>query len=374
MPPDFRRPHMQHVSSAHVAILVGAGSVLYANYLYQNYIIASFHKFPEEVAKKLRRALYYTNIDLQPKEALKYYKQALKVAEDIQMDPFSDEIIGVKIQMAKLLEDVNHWGKAIEVLERTRADNLAWLEQYGVLERNKARRTSVLAKTVGISVKLGELYGHPSIYDREMAQERLVWAVETVLKEQRRRINENVKEEEEGKWMSNDEIGGALEALAHSYEAKDQHYLAAPLFLQALSLHPTNSCHQVVLMNNLASSLAQQSPRAAREAQAYASSKNISERPTGPAATQESMIDNAKLWAQKAIDVAAGIQPPERNEECDIGCAVATHNLGEFAEMSKDIGLAERRYKEAISISRAIGFEEGVEQSSARLRQLAKAA
>lgn len=371
---DLARKNPLSVSLAAIAILVGAGSVLYANYLYQNYIIASFHNYPEEVAKKLRRALYYTNIDLQPKEALKYYKQALKIAEEIQMDPFSDEIIGVKIQMAKLLEDVNHWGKAIEVLERTRIDNLAWLEQYGVLERNKARRTGVLAKTVGISVKLGELYGHPSIYDRDLAQERLVWAVETVLKEQQRRINENVKEEEEGKWMSNDEIGGALEALAHSYEAKDQHYLAAPLFLQALSLHPAKNCHQVVLMNNLASSLAQQSPRAAREAQAYATPKNISERPTGPAATRESMIDNAKLWAQKAIDVAAGIQPPERNEECDIGCAVATHNLGEFAEMSKDVGLAEKKYKEAISISRAIGFQEGVEQSSARLRQLAKPA
>ncbi|PIB03002.1 hypothetical protein CB0940_11643 [Cercospora beticola] len=361
------------VALAVVIILAGAGSVVYANYLYQSYVLAAFHKYPEPVAKKLRRALYYTNTDLQPKEALKYYKQALHEAEEIQMDPFSDEIIGVKIQVAKLLEDIQQWSKAIEVLERTRSNNLEWLEQFGQLEHNKQKRTSVLAKTVGISVKLGELYGHPAIYDRDAAQERLVWAAETVLKEQQRRVSNQVKDEEEGEWMGNDQIGAALEALAHSYEAKSQHYLATPLFLQALSLYPTKDCHTVVLMNNLASSLAQQSPGAARAAQAYATSQNISERPTGPAASRENMIDNARRWAQKALDVAAGIAAPERNEECDIGCAVATHNLGEFAEMSSDIDLARKKYKEAISLARAVGFEEGVEQSSARLRELAKA-
>ncbi|KAM3425000.1 hypothetical protein BST61_g6970 [Cercospora zeina] len=361
------------VALAVVFILAGAGSVVYANYVYQSYILAAFHKYPEPVAKKLRRALYYTNVDLQPKEALKYYKQALREAEEIQMDPFSNEIIGVKIQVAKLLEDIQQWPKAIEVLERTRSDNLEWLKQFGDIEHNKQKRTSVLAKTVGISVKLGELYGHPAIYDRDAAQETLVWAVETVLKEQQRRVDNRVKDDEEGGWMSNDQIGAALEALAHSYEAKSQHYLATPLFLQALSLYPTKDCHTVVLMNNLASCLVQQSPTAARAAQAYAASQNPSERPTGPAASRESVIDNAKQWAQKALDVAAGIAVPERNEECDIGCAVATHNLGEFAEMSNDVNLAKKKYQEAISLARAIGFEEGVEQSSARLRELANA-
>lgn len=361
------------VTLATVAIVAGASSIIYANYLYQYYIIQSFHKYPEEVAKQLRKALYYTNTDLQPKEAIKYYRQALEVATEVGMDPFSDEIIGVKIQVAKLMEDIQQWHKAIEVLERTRNDNLAWLEQRGDLEQNKLQRTSVLGKTVGISVKLGELYGHPAIYDREAAQERLVWAVETVLKEKQRRESNNIKEEDEGRWMSDEEIGASLESLAHSYEAKDQHYLATPLFLQALTLYPAKDCHSVVLMNNLASALAQQSPKAAREAQAYATSRNVDERPVGPALTRETMIENAKTWAQKALDVAATIKPPLRNEECDIGCAVAMHNLGEFAEMSKDITLAKKQYKEAASLSRAIGFEEGVEQSSARLRELAKA-
>lgn len=358
---------------AAIAILLGAGGVMYANYIYQSYIIASFHNYPEEVAKKLRRAIFYTNVDLQPQEAIKYYRQALQVADEVGMDPFSDEIMGVKIQVAKLMEDIQQWHKAIEVLERVRADNFAWLAQRGGLPENKKKRTNVLAKTVGISVKLGELYGAPAIYDRELAQERLVWAVETVLKERQRRQSQQVNEEEEGPWMNDEEVGAALESLAHSYEAKDQHYLATPLFLQALSLYPNKDCHQVILMNNLASSLAQQSPQASREAQVHATSRNINERPTGPAASKESMIENARIWAQKALDVAAAIKPPVRNGECDVGCAVALHNLGEFAEMGKDIDLAKRKYQEAIGLARAIGFQEGIEQSSARLRELAKA-
>lgn len=36
-------------------------------------------------------------------------------------------------------------------------------------------------------------------------------------------------------------------ALAHNYEEKDKHYLAAPLFLQALAMIPQPTCHSVVL-------------------------------------------------------------------------------------------------------------------------------
>ncbi|TKA30752.1 hypothetical protein B0A50_02472 [Salinomyces thailandicus] len=377
----FSRNPLQ-VSLATVAILAGIAALGYTNYLYQTYILKAFHNYPEEVAKKLRRALYYTNTDLQPQEAIKYYRQALQVAEDLSMDPFSDEIMGVKIQVAKLMEDINQVAKAIQVLEILRRDGLEFIRLYGDRRHNKQKRTRVLAKCVAVSVKLGELYGTPDIFDREMAEERLVWAVETVLKESQRRVNirqssslsEEQLQEQEGNWMSNSEIGAALEALATTYESKDQHYLATPLFLQALSLQPTNDCHSVILMNNLASSLAQQSPRAASAAQAYASSRNIKSSDaaiaTGPVATRETMISNAQTWAQKALDVAAGIRPPERNEECDMGCAVATHNLGEFAEMLGNKIEARKRYNEAISVGKAVGFQEAVANSTERLRQL----
>jgi hypothetical protein len=186
------------------------GSLIYTNMIYQRYIVGDFKAFPEPVAAKLRRALYYTNIDMQLKNAIKYYRQALAVANELQMDPFSDEILGVKIQLSSLFEKAHMHQKSIDVLEIVRSDCLRWLEEIGGQEGNESQRTKVLGKTIGISVRLGEYYANEQIQDQEAAEERLVWAVTAVLKEQKRREDEGVKEGE-GEWMSNEEIGGALE-------------------------------------------------------------------------------------------------------------------------------------------------------------------
>ncbi len=128
---------------------------MYSNYIYHNYIIGAFHKYPEPVAKQLRKALYYTNISLEPKNAVKYYREALRIADEMNMDPFSDEIIGVKIQIAALMERVQQYKKAIDILEIVKADNLKWIDALGGKEENRGKRTRVLGKTVGVSVRLG---------------------------------------------------------------------------------------------------------------------------------------------------------------------------------------------------------------------------
>jgi len=342
------------VTTAFLMILCGAGTLVYSNYIYHNYIIGAFHKFPEPVAKQLRKALYYTNISLQPQDAVKYYKEALKVADEVGMDPFSDEIIGVKIQLAALMEKIQQYQKAIDILEIVKRDCLKWVDELGDKPGNEGKRTRVLAKTVGISVKLGELYANEYYAEPEAAEERLVWAVETVLKEQQRREKEGVKPGE-GDWLSPEEIGGSLEALAHHYEERNQHYLAAPLFLRALSLSPSSSCHTVVLMNNLSISLAQQNPPPT---------------PGQPPASRSAFVGNAREWADKALAIAAKITPPERTEECDVGCAVATHNLGEFAEMDGNIAEARKRFLEAKSLAKAVGFQEGVTNADEALERL----
>jgi hypothetical protein len=198
------------VTTAFALILFGAGTLVYSNYIYNTYIIGSFHKFPEPVAKQLRKALYFTNISLQPKDALKYYKEALRVADEMGMDPFSDEILGVKIQLASFMEKIQQYSKAIDVLEIVRNDCLRWMAELGDKKGNEEKRTRVLKKTIGITVRLGELYAGEHIKDKAMAEERLVWAVETVLKEHRRRQVQGVKPDE-GDWLSPEEIGGSME-------------------------------------------------------------------------------------------------------------------------------------------------------------------
>jgi hypothetical protein len=306
--------HPYLVSLAAAAILAGSAGIAYANYLYQSYIIASFHNYPEPVAQKLRRAIYYTNIDLDPKNALKYYKQALEIANDLGMDPFSNEIIGVKIQVSALMEKIQNYPKAIQVLEILRSDCLAWEEKFGQLEDHKEKRTRIMKQLVAMSVKLGDLYSNQYVQDSKAAEEKLVWALETSLREKQRRQEPAVLEKE-GEWMSDNEMGASMESLAHNYEAQNKHYLAVPLFLQALNFKADKDCHSVILMNNLAISIAQQDPPRSPDA-----------KPLPRAA----MVENAKQWAQKALDTAADIQPPARDEECDVGCAVALHNLGMY--------------------------------------------
>lgn len=108
-------------------------------------------------------------------------------------------------------------------------------------------------------------------------------------------------------------------------------------------------------MNNLSISLAQQNPPPT---------------PGQPPASRSALVSNAREWAEKALAVAAAIKPPERTEECDMGCAVATHNLGEFAEMDGDIAEARRRYEEAGSLARVVGFQEGIANAEAALKRL----
>ena len=73
-------------------------------------ITKPYHRFPDEVAKKLRRAIYYSRgsgYDI--REANKYFRQALAVANDLGMDPFSDEILGVKYAIGYLFEEAGHY-------------------------------------------------------------------------------------------------------------------------------------------------------------------------------------------------------------------------------------------------------------------------
>lgn len=278
--------------------------IVYVVYTYFNYFQSEqFTKFPPDVAKSMRRALYYSNYSPDPKLALKYYKMALEQCESNGLDPFSDGVMGIKIQLAAWLEKVGSYKGAIEVLESLLRDCNTWVakmekstrdglidkdgnligftkgpkapteknagkpeEEEEDLENLFGKRTRVLGKTVGISVKLGELYADEHVLQSDIAGERLVWAVETVLKELQRRQVQGVKEGE-GEWMSPEQIGGALEggfstplsmcestrlltaniALANHYESKDKHYLAAPLYLQALTMSPPKSCHTAVL-------------------------------------------------------------------------------------------------------------------------------
>ncbi|KAI1466019.1 TPR domain-containing protein [Daldinia caldariorum] len=391
-----------------IILLCGvAGISVYVIYAYFNYFQSKqFTRFPPPIAKSLRRALYYSNYSPDPPLALKYYKRALEQCSQLGLDPFSDEVMGIKIQLAAWLEKIGSYKNSIDVLESLVRDCKRWLEvldksvQDGLVDSSGklvgsasppppaaqetaqedtekkepdtkpenlwGKRTRILGKLVGISVKLGELYSDEHVLQGDSAGQHLVWAVETVLKELQRRQSEGVKEGE-GDWMTPEQIGGALEALGNHYESKSQHYLAAPLFLQAVSLSPQNSCHTAVLMNNLAISLAQQPVQTPTETDqtTQGSASNVTTRPT-----RSTLLASARAWALKAQEMAQKVQGEDRTEECDEACAVALCNLGDIAAMAGDAEEARRRFEESLSLSKRIAFDPGVAQAQDGLRRL----
>ncbi|KAJ0161598.1 hypothetical protein CTA2_5962 [Colletotrichum tanaceti] len=388
-----------------LAILAGlAGMSIYIVKLYFDYFMArQFTKYPEPIAKSLRRALYYTNIKPDPNLARKYYKQALEQCNELQLDPFSDDVLGIRIQTAAWLEKIGNYQGAITVLDSVMRDCLKWVEwmeksvadgtvdksgtpltvkvlseekrpvvaengEEVVVENLWHKRMRLLAKAVGTSTKLGVLYSDDHVLETENAQARLTWAVETALTESRRRREEGVKEEE-GPWMSPEEIGGAMESLAHHYESKSQFHLAVPLFFQALRLC-ASPCHRVTIMNNLAVAFAQHplQPPLGIVPNAPATSNAIvsPDMPTDRAG----FLEAAKNWAGNAYSHSKDIQGDERTEECDEACAVALVNMGDIAAMLGKKEVARKRFQQAIDMSKKIGFASGVSQAEAGLQEL----
>lgn len=174
-------------------------------------IIKPYHNFPEPVAKKLRRAIFYSkgsNIDI--KEANKYFRQALQIANDMGMDPFSPEILGVKYAISFLFEQAGHYPLACDVLEIMRVDCQRWMDEFSDRHWTDGDRSRILKVMVQLNVKLGELYSSKYMNQPDDAEKRLVDAVETALKEKNRRDKDGVKPGE-GDWMTDEEMGGAME-------------------------------------------------------------------------------------------------------------------------------------------------------------------
>lgn len=111
----------------------------------------------------------------------------------------------------------------------------------------------------------------------------------------------------------------------------------------------------ILTVNNLSISLAQQLPPP---------------QPGVPAVSRPELVSNARAWAQQSLNICSKIKSPDRSNECDVACAVATHNLGEFAEMDGNIAEARRRYEEAKSLAKATAFDDGVKMSEEGLKRI----
>lgn len=323
------------------------------------------------------------------------------------MHPFSDEVLGIRIQVSAWLEKIGNYKSSIEVLEGLLSDCTRWVETMeqlvaegkinaaGRLVKNLPPATAdsqdasekktddeppetlwrtrerVLAKAVSISTKLGETYASEHVLNPEKSHEHLLWAVETALKEFARRRQEGTRPGEQS-WLTPTETGGAMESLGNDYERKGQFHLAIPLFFQALRLCDS-PCHRVTIMNNLAASFAQfplYSPTAASDGSVVTPEalKQIldSSMPT----SRQECLEAGLNWVRNAYQHGKDVKGEERTPECDEACAVALYNWGDIARMLGKPEMARKKYEQAIQMSNKMEFAEGVRNAQEGLKKL----
>ncbi|OAA67979.1 tpr domain containing protein [Niveomyces insectorum RCEF 264] len=408
-----------------IVLVACACVVAYVVRIYFTYFNSrQFTRYPPPVAKHLRRALYFGTYAPDPKRALKNYKLALEQCDLLGLDPFSDDVLGIRIQLAAWLEQIHNYEAAVKILELLLADCRRWVDEVDagvrvgtikdgrsgggvaatdnaktlssrippLLLRGKAnadgggdddddeeasyaenlwgRRSRILRKAIGISVKLGELYADEHVRETDLAHERLVWSVDTALGEFRRRSIDGVKEGE-GEWMSPTEMGATLESLGHNYESRSQFQLALPLFFQALRLC-SDPCHSAVIMNNLAVSFAQhplQPPYQTLVGSVMEKKPGGAPPPTKKEA-RAAYLETAQRWATNAHQHATATTGDARTPECNEACVVALCNLGDIAAMLGRVDEARRRFQEGRAMGEKFAFAAGVQQADAGLSRL----
>ncbi|KAF3195496.1 hypothetical protein TWF106_005580 [Orbilia oligospora] len=312
-------------------------------------LIKPLHNYPEDVAKFIRRAIFYEN-KMDIKECMKNYQRAITASEMLSMDPLSDEVTGLKIMYAGIAEKCHAFDKGVEWLERLRFEMLTLME-----ERREELGTigwlKVMKRVIGISVKIGDL----QVLDKDdaNAEKTYEWSVKEAMRVMS--IQTRLNEDEERPWTVL-EIAAIFENMASFYERTNKFDYATTLYIQAANLFHPPSCHSVILLNNVGAC-------------------NMQRRlPSGEPMDRETQLESAKKWMEKALDVASNIKPPARTEECDQGCVVALHNIGEVEEQLGKMDEAMLKFQEAQSLAFAIGFADayqnaGVAQERIKAKQ-----
>ena len=381
---------------------------------------SEFSRYPEPVANTLRRAIYYTNYKPDPELALKYYKRAMEQVKDVGLDPFSDEVLGIRIQVSFWLQKIGSYRASIDVLESVLGDCRKWIDAMELsAEEGKVnasgfaatdaaelsppktgaepttkpavgakkqhagnsadgdtepetetlwrKRQRLLAKAIGTAVKLGELYANEHVLKADKSHDHLVWAVETSLREFQRRRTDGVRPGEQA-WLSPSELGGMMESLGRDYERRSQFQLATPLFFQALKLCES-PCHRAVIMNNLAVCFAQHPIYSPGMAELTESIKQLTETAALPR-TRNECLEAGMNWAENAYMHGKDVKGDERTPECGEACAVALCNWGDVAALLGKTDVAADKYRQCIEMSTKMEFPAGVQQAQEGLARL----
>jgi tetratricopeptide (TPR) repeat protein len=394
-----------------VSVIAISGLLAYVIYVEYWFVRPQYRKFPPAVEKPLRRAVYYTEIHLDPQKALELYKEALRIAlQQEGMHPYSKEVLGIKIQASAMLQKAGLFAPAIQILEQTSKEALAWVEESRrrsalrrkQKDRNKTEggdrrrltsdtdgslqtgrgekgqeareedeaevqeeqtRSWTLQKVVGMKMSLGLLYEEDRKHQKALDAQTA--AIELLLKEMNRRqslglpLSAKGSEADDG-WMDSESIAFAFENTAESFQERNHPQLAIPLYLKSLELlwdtGDAGVCHRAVVMNNISG--------------AMITSLQLTD--SISSAERAQTVDAAQQWAQRAYDTATQprAQQVTERDQCGETSVTAMFNLGHIAELQNRRSQAEHRYQEARRLAVGLKWGGGIKQAGDALHRL----
>ncbi|RAL08134.1 TPR domain protein [Aspergillus homomorphus CBS 101889] len=407
-----------------LSVVTATGLFAYIAYVEVTQVAPQYTKFPPPMAERLRTAVYYTEVDLQPSKALKAYQDAYKIGIEMGLHPFSDEMVGVRLQIAHMFEKAGLVSAAVSVLEQTRQVALQWVQRSrkerpdeegrpviaAELDSAKlaelspelaaeveARKESeawedrqvnkVLKKIVGISMKIAELCDSDYIQDSEKAEQNQSYAVQLCLKEMQRRVdlglpvgnkattapapasarttetpdNTTDNTDEDDGWMNLEEIATALADLATHYYNQGKPELSMPLFIRALD---------VVMAAEKANPTCKVPLLMASIGASMGDLALASKAPPGVVTERKTVIAGARKWLERATASAANVDPKGQDAQCTEACVAALRTLGELARFENQSGDAKKFYQDALSAARRLEDPAMTEDLKAALKAI----
>ncbi|WBW71205.1 mitochondrial inner membrane i-AAA protease complex TPR repeat subunit Mgr3 [Schizosaccharomyces osmophilus] len=282
--------------------------------------------YPASVARHIHEALYrQTGSSLQDfQRAWKAYQSAIEQAEKENMDMESASIQGIRLQMANLQESSGGY-------------QLAWKLFWDIFKRTESlkdfteQRVIIASKIIELSEPLGLQMEAAKAAD---------FIIQSLLRNE-------INDEPENK-------SRLFEQTATLYFQLGKPSYAVPLYYQALELTMNNpTCHGLILMNNLATSLLAQTDHIDKK-------------------YHEKLLQQSRDWSQKAVDSYHFAYPKDRTLECHSGCAAAFFTLGQVAERNGNVEMAIKNYRNAESLRAHDPYNDGSMMAHIALDRLDK--
>ncbi|EXJ53816.1 hypothetical protein A1O7_09152 [Cladophialophora yegresii CBS 114405] len=313
--------------------------------------------FPPAVEDQLRLALHYTHISPDPETASKYFLGAIKKAEEVGMDPYGKEALGIRVRFSQMLEEFGHAKAAIEILDGIISElqqKLDELEQAHSLRTDTSlqsgptfaeMRANMIKGIVKLKIKISSLYESDYLQNPSMAKQVLSDAVGMVVKETKN--PQQGLTDDNGAGLTTGEIAAMLSQMGDLYATSGEEENAVQLYMLTLqplraSCNGTRSCREAQVLSNIASTMDM----------ALKKPKPII---NGKPATEDSLAAARRAalrWADQAIATSDAVKPEDRDEICAAASLSAKMTRADLLVDNGDKAMAKEAFLNLLPILR----------------------